>query len=1084
MLALALPFTVEQPAWLWLCLLVPLFVVATMRSLAGLDPLRRWAAIAIRSALIILLALVLAGIEYVRRSEDQTVIFVLDRSYSVQSAEGEEESFIREAAKTMKPSDRLGVIDFARHAYLHQSPMAGGYFVAPGRLPIITDNDRTDISSGIRLAMALFPQDTTKRIVLLSDGNDNMGDVLTEARRAKADGIPIDIVALQYQHRNEVYFDRLIAPTYAEAGEQVPLRMIIHTSKTVSGKIILYQNGKLVDLGPEASHKTLKPGANTFYVKLNATAGGTQTYEAQFQPDDDSMDTVAFNNSASAFSFVGGSSPALLVSANPADDQPLLNALKSENVRVEMRTVDQLGEFNLLQMMNYSTILLSNIPASAFTDDQQKAMATFVKDMGSGLIMLGGPDAFGAGGWMGGPIEEIMPVSFEIKHKRVIPRGALVIVMHSCEIPRGNYWGKEMAKKSVDTISSQDYIGVLAYSFGPGGANWEVPLQLNTNKAAVKNKIDKMNNGDMPDFQAMLDMAYKELTKGRGADAAQKHVIVLSDGDPQAPSDKLLRDYANAKITISTIGIGWGAHVMEPTMRKIAEETGGNFYPAKNPKQLPQIFVKESTVVRRPLIVEEPFRPRLINIASDVLGGVASGGGIPSLDGMILTSPKENPNVIVPMVRATDDGQDPVLAYWQYELGKTVAFTSGFWPAWGQQWTQWPKFAKFWSQIVRWSMRQDTPANFDTNTKTEGSHGRITVDALDKDAGYLNNLQLRTNLVGPNNDAIPLVFSQTGPGHYEAEFDAEHPGQYLANVQIYDGGQRIGMLRTGLSVPFSPEYRDLSPNEGLLRQINDVSGGRWLDMPATNANIFKHDLPPTQAKRPAWEWVLAWLFLPAFLLDVSVRRLASWLAFSIAVEVVVLVVLLFGVGVYRGHWYGILGAIAFAELIGWTIRFRYIRPLFEFLTHSAGALAQVGDRSAASLDRLRDTRDRVHDELAPSSASGRAPVEGAESGSRSVALPLVGGEQAGAEPEGAGARIPSRTPAQDVRRRKFEAGAADVSKAEGDLSDALGGAKADETGGQKSKLGTQPPAGDQEDVTSRLLKAKRRAQKKPDEGNQ
>src|SRR5262249_2660897 len=159
----------------------------------------------------------------------QTVIFVLDRSYSVQSAESDEESFIRDAAKTMKPTDRLGVIDFARHAYLHQSPMPGGYFVAPGRLPIINDNDRTDIASGIRLAMALFPQDTTKRLVLLSDGNDNMGDVLTEARRAKADGIPIDIVSLQYQHRNEVYFDRLISPTYAEPGEQVPLRMIVHT---------------------------------------------------------------------------------------------------------------------------------------------------------------------------------------------------------------------------------------------------------------------------------------------------------------------------------------------------------------------------------------------------------------------------------------------------------------------------------------------------------------------------------------------------------------------------------------------------------------------------------------------------------------------------------------------------------------------------------------------------------------------------------------------------------------------------------------------------------------------------------------
>lgn len=1051
MLALALPFTVEKPAWLWLILIVPVLVLLTLRSLAGLDPVRRWLAVGLRSVLIILLALALAGIEYVRRSEDLTVFFLLDRSYSVQSTETFQEDFIRDAAKSMKATDRLGVIDFARQAYLQQMPMNGGYFIAPGRLPLITDNDRTDIASSIRLAMAMFPHDTTKRLVLLSDGNDNMGDVLTEARRAKADGIPIDIVPLKYQRRNEVYFDRLIAPTYAEPGEQIPLRLILHTTKSVSGKINLYQNGKLVDLGAERAHVTLKPGTNTFYLKLTATTGGTQTYEAQFQPDDESMDAVALNNSASAFSFVSGASPALIVSANPADDIPLLDALKSENVQAELRTVDQLGDFNLLQMMNYSTILLSNIPASAFTDDQQKELVAYVKDMGSGFVMLGGPDSFGAGGWMGSPVEEIMPVSFEIKHKRVIPRGALVVVMHSCEIARGNYWGKEMAKKSVDTISSQDYIGVLAYSFSPGGANWEVPLQLNTNKGAVKAKIDKMANGDMPDFQSMLDMAYRELTSGRGKDAAQKHVIVVSDGDPQAPSDKLLRDYAAAKITVSTVGIGWGAHVFEPTMRKIAESTGGTFYAAKNPKQLPQIFVKESTVVRRPLIVEEPFRPRLINISSDILGGVAGGEGVPPLDGMILTSPKENPNVIVPMVRATDDGQDPVLAYWQYELGKTVAFTSGYWPTWGRGWTQWPKFAKLWAQIVRWTMRQDTPANFDTNTKVEGNRGRITIDALDKDASYLNNLQLRTNLVGPNNEVIPVVFTQTGPGHYEAEFNAERPGQYLSNVQIYDKGQRTGTLRTGLSVPFSPEYRDLSPNEGLLRQITEVTGGRWLDMPATNADIFRRDLPPTQARRPAWEWVLAWLFLPAFLLDVSVRRLASWLALSIAVEIVVLFVLLFGVGIYRGHWWGIAGAFLLAELIGWAIRFRYIRPLFDFLTHSAAALAQVGERSTASLERLRDTRDRVHDELAPASELGTEPRESAAS-------------------------------AAAAARRKFHVDDAELGKPTKDLADALGGAKADAPPRVKpSGAPAQTENVDQSDMTSRLLKAKRRAQQKPDE---
>ena len=138
--------------------------------------------------------------------------------------------------------------------------------------------------------------------------------------------------------------------------------------------------------------------------------------------------------------------------------------------------------------------------------------------------------------------------------------------------------------------------------------------------------------------------------------------------------------------------------------------------------------------------------------------------GIPPLGGMVLTSAKPSPNVLVPMIRPTDDGEDPVLAHWQYELGKTVAFTSGYWPVWGESWSRWPKFAKLWAQIVRWTMRQESPANFETLTQIEGSRGRVVIDALDKDASYLNFLDLQARVVGPDSKSIPLRFTQTDQG--------------------------------------------------------------------------------------------------------------------------------------------------------------------------------------------------------------------------------------------------------------------------------------------------------------------------------
>ncbi|MHC5110228.1 MAG: VWA domain-containing protein [Planctomycetota bacterium] len=1051
----SIPFSFEKPAWLWLCLLIPILAFASVRSLAGLDPVRRVLAIVVRGLVIVLVAACLARVTRVQRNEDLTVMYLMDRSHSVEKLEQKQEEFIRDSVKDIPPEDRVGMIDFARNAFLEQPP-EHDYYLQPGRLPNMPNTDRTDIAAAVRLAMALFPHNTSKRIVLMSDGNDNMGDILSEARRAKAAGIPIDIVPLWYQHRNEVYFDRMIAPTHAERGEQVPLRMVINSHKPVSGQLSIYHNGQPVPMPADSSRVDLKPGSNTFFMKLPANENGAHIWEAKFQPDDNAMDGVAINNSARAFSFVEGKSTALIISNNPLHDQPLLESLRKENVRVEMKTASELGEFDLLQMMSYASIILSNVPAAAFTEKQQKDLASYVKDMGSGLIMTGGDESFGAGGWIGTPIEEVMPVTFEVKHKKVIPRGALVVIMHSCEIARGNYWGKEMAKKSVDTIASQDYFGVLAYTWTPGGVNWEVPLDLNTNKAAVKAKIDRMQIGDMPDFHMAMQMALKDLTQGRGKDAAQKHVIILSDGDAAAPSAKLLKDYKNQRVTVSTIAIGWGMHVQQGTLRNIAKQTKGKFYPARNPRQLPQIFVKESKVVRRPLIVDEPFQPQLYDSDSALLGSLdRSGGSLPQLGGMILTSVKDSPNVMLPLIRATDDGDDPVLAHWQYQLGKTVAFTSGYWPVWGSNWTEWDKFAKFWAQVVRWTMRQESGANFESYTQIEGSKGRVVIDALDADARFMNFLELQSNIIGPDGNAAPLEFTQTAPGHYEAEFDAELSGQYLANIQALDKGQPRGVIRTGATMPFSPEFRDLTPNEPLLRQIADITGGRWLDGSVEEANVFSHDLPPTEARSPAWEWVLAWLLLPLFLLDVAVRRLASWLAFSIATEIMILFVLLFGFGIIHGSWMGMLGAFMFAGLIGWTIRFQYIRPMLDFMTHGVTALNQAGERSEAALQQLKGVRDRARDDM-------KADDE---------------------EPTYKRIAQDTQDAAPTRPRRRFDSGDAKADADVASLNEALGGARKQTAADKKSDA---PSSGDtaNDGLTSRLLKSKKKREENRDEGDQ
>ncbi|MCP4248527.1 MAG: VWA domain-containing protein, partial [bacterium] len=817
--------------------------------------------------------------------------------------------------------------------------------------------------------------------------------------------------------------------------------------------IDLYHNDTKIELPPEYAHIDLEAGNNPFVLKLPIHSSGPQRFRAIFVPDDPDEDTIVDNNRADAFSFVSGRGKVLVVSGNPSHDQRLIEALRSENVTVHIQKATQ-GEMDLLAMLEYSSIILANVPADTFTDEQQQSLARYVRDMGGGLIMTGGDESFGAGGWIGTPIEDIMPVSFEIKHKRVIPRGALVLIMHSCEIPRGNFWGKEVAKKSVDTISSRDYIGVLAYSWSSTGESWEVRLQLATNKAAIKGAIDQMAIGDMPDFDATMQLALKGLQE---TDAAQKHIIMISDGDPSPPAGSLLRQFKAARITISTIGIGYGSHVMDASLRKIAKVTGGRFYACKNPRLLPQIFVKESKVVRRPLIIDEPFQPQVLFADSDVLPGVFSTQDVPPLGGLVLTSPKSDSRVQMPLIRATKDGKDPVLAHWQEGLGKAVVFTSGYWPKWGTRWTQWARFSKLWAQIVRWSMRQEAPANFETFTRVEGDNGRIVVEALDEQGRYLDGLNLTTKVIQPNLTDLPVQFTQTGPGHYEAVFPLDQTGQYIANVGVHETdpntGRTVsrGLIHTGVSVPFSPEFRELRTNEALLRQVADVADGRWLAMDPASDEVFSHDLPPTVARRPAWDWTLAWLLLPLFLLDVAVRRLASWLAFSICVEAVIVVFMLWGLDLIHGTVMGVLGVLVLAEVIGWSIRWRSIRPAIESLTHTVTALGHTGDRTSVALEQLKGTKDRVRDDK---TAEGRGDV------------------------------VRSDAPAPD-RRARFDAGEPTKGADVGDLHEQLGGAKVEPGFVEKRRApapGESKDGDDQaEDVTSRLLKAKRRAQKDKEE---
>ena len=1043
MIAVSWPFSFEHPQWLWLLAAIPPLAAVSMHWLRGIELPRRIAAVVLRCLVIAALAAALAGIEWVHRNKNVAVMFVLDESQSIPAQLAEKaQAYIRTVVRNGNPENRVGAVGFAADADVSVIPSRAMFDIVSFSTGV--NRDRTDIAAGLRLAMAAFPPGFARRIVLLSDGNQNSGQISEALDTAAANHIPVDVIPLEYKHGNEIMFDRIVVPSQAGEDVRVPLRMILRSRAPTDAEIELYHNGQRVPLANSRVHLSGGMRPDPFVESMELRRGGVHVFEAHVRPVQPGHDTVVENNKATAFTFVQAEGRVLLLSGAVADDQALADALRREKILLEHAGVEEMGTaLDLVRLQDYGVVILANVPADAFTDEQHKALAGYVRD-GGGLIMTGGDSSFGAGGWIGKPVEEVSPVSFEIRHKRQMPRGALAIVMHSCELDNGNYWGQQVATAAVNSLSSLDYCGVVAYTWSHNGANWEVPMDTLKDKPGVIAKIKKMQIGDMPSFGPTMDMAVKELMDLK--DAAQRHIIIISDGDPSPPSDACIQRMIDNNITASSVGIGYGVHVMEQTLRDVARKTNGRFYPVKNPNDLPRIFIKEARTVKRALIENKPFQPSMVDPSDELISGL---GGLPPLGGLVLTERK--PDSLVPVIRqGRQDGQkveDPVLAHWNFEMGKMAVFTSGQWPRWGADWAGWDRFSKFWGQTVRWAMRSGETGRFEVIPRLEGDRGRVVIEALNKDASYLNFLRISGTVTDPQMDRQPLELVQTGPGRYEADFKVKNHGNYLVNMHYAGPDNKAGVIRSGLSIAYSPEFRELDTNHQLLRNAASRTGGELLAMDPILDRVFERPLPPAEARRPMWRWLVAWVLLPLFLLDVATRRLASTLAMSFFVEVTVFVVALGTLGTLHRPTASLLTAFIIAELVGWAVRWRYILPSLGYLTATVTGLSHAGRRGAESMAQLKTRRDQVREKLETTTESAPAAPP---------TIPLE--------------------PAVDPGRR-FEAGEATEGGAS-DLGDALGGAKADADKPDQPR-GPKKPAAPKDtgsgDLAARLRQAKSRA---------
>ena len=811
------------------------------------SPWRRWMALLVRVLVLVALVLAIAGLQWRLPVEGMNVFFVLDRSDSIPSSQQEAaRNYVNLASKQMQKVDKAGVLVFGSEASIESAPNAA---VDLQKIQAVVETERTDLAAAIRLGTAAFPESGQKRLVLLTDGNENVGDAMGAVLAAKLLGVTVDVLPMGVTRDNDVSVQKVQIPAKLKRGQTFDVKIFIQSEQAQAATVRLYRNDEY--LGEQ--RVALAAGKNLFSFPQSLNEPGPYRYDVRV---DAPGDPLPQNNRASSFAIIRGEPRILIVSAAPDQDRELAAAIQSTRLTVQLVGLDKFPS-TLAEMQSYDAIFISNLAAGDLGLDRQKLLESAVRDFGVGLVCVGGDQTYAAGGYRGTPLETTLPVSMELDSKKVLPSGAVVLIMHGMEFNNGNQVARDCAQGVLAALGPADEMGVLLWD---GDEHWLFPLQKVGKKTELARQIAGMNQGDLGSFQQIIGMAHSAL---KNSHSNLKHIIVFSDGDPGAPTQSLMQEIVGDRITVSTVLIS--GHAGPDTMTRMANEGHGRFYNVMSPDDLPQIFIKETAVILKSAIYEEPFKPQVRSI-SEVIRGI-SATEYPTLLGYVATTPKARAETPL-----WSDKGDPLLAHWQYGLGRAVAFTSDAKAKWGRLWLSWDKYRQFWSQIGQWSLRRLENADFTTEVSVDKGEGLIDVESVDEQGNYRNFLNLQAAVVGPKGERQTVRLEQTGPGHYEGHFPTKEVGAYLLNLMDVKDGQVRGSQAVGASVNYSPEFNASEPNLNLLRRLAESGSGKILDRGVPALNPFSHDRRKTFQPRDLWERLIQ-LAILLFIIDVGVRRI-------------------------------------------------------------------------------------------------------------------------------------------------------------------------------------------------------------------
>lgn len=826
-----------------------------LHSLSDFPRRQRMVSLGTRLVVIVLLVLALSGLTLLRSTDELFVVFVTDQSLSVgEEAQAATQKFLHEAWD-QKGHHRAAWLPFSKtigrlQEDLPEEKQANDEEEKTTAEPSAEEKaaqEGTNLAAAIEAAAGHVPPGYVPRIVVLSDGNETGGDALAAA--AQSD-IAIDTIALPGRSDPEVQVSAVNVPAEIQEGAPFYVETVIHSNHEDEALIEIFRGDHKV----VSEKKKLTAGENRLQFQQSIERDKLAVYTARISGLKE--DTLLDNNSDSGLVYSSGKPRVLIIESDPSLIRDLVYALEDEGIQADTRPPQGMPD-TLADLQNYECMIVSNVPATDLTGQQMRIARTYVQDLGGGFIMLGGEQSFGLGGYYKTVLEEILPVRSDFEKEKEKPSLGMVLVIDKSGSMNGDKieMAKSAARAAAEILGRRDQVAVLAFD----GSTFVISeMQTADNKARISSDIGRLDAGGGTNMYPAMEMAYQMLNT---TPAKLKHVILLTDGVSQAGDFVgLAQTMASAKMTVSTVAIGDGSDT--ELLDSIARTGRGRHYVTNDPTQIPQIFAKETVTASKSAIDEQPFIPQVIR-ATHALADIDMDNA-PFLLGYVMTRPKPTSEVIL----ATEKG-DPLLAWWRYGLGMTAAFTSDAKTRWAAEWMTWPGYGKFWTQVIRQTMRKGDARGIQVAVDRQGDIAHVAVDAVNEAGQFLNDATVEATIIQPGLKQEKQTLVQTAPGRYAMQFPTPRQGAYHLEISVKQGDNVVYRQSRGLMIGYSDELRIRPPNEELLQAVASTSGGKFA--PSVE-EVFRTTGQVTTRPTPLWPWLLgAAAFL--LILDVALRRI-------------------------------------------------------------------------------------------------------------------------------------------------------------------------------------------------------------------